>query len=133
MRSPGIEPGLLAWKAKVIPLDHDRKCYSSVDPYKNELFALWGVHACFCLPVVFSYALAFAETAGCADFVGLVHCVFAASAANYMASFVSFSERWFTVCHFVLLANICVLFWGCVDHVVSANQKFPVFFCYFTV
>ncbi len=133
MRSPGIEPGLLAWKAKVIPLDHDRKCYSSVDPYKNELFALWGAHTCFCLPVVFSYALAFAETAGCADFVGLVHCVFAASAANYMASFVSFSERWFTVCHFVLLANIYVLFRGCVDHVVSANQKFPVFFCYFTV
>jgi len=104
-----------------------------VDPYKNELFALWGAHTCFCLPVVFSYALAFAETAGCADFVGLVHCVFAASAANYMASFVSFSERWFTVCHFVLLANIYVLFRGCVDHVVSANQKFPVFFCYFTV
>lgn len=28
MRSPGIEPGLLAWKAKVIPLDHDRSLVS---------------------------------------------------------------------------------------------------------
>gem|GEM_PF-6809831 len=24
MRSPGIEPGLRAWKALVIPLDHER-------------------------------------------------------------------------------------------------------------
>jgi len=63
-----------------------------VNPYKNELFALRSGSACFCLPVVFSHALTFAETAGCTDFVSPVHCVFAASSTNYMTSFVSFSE-----------------------------------------